>query len=128
MKSAKKICVLVLEDDEMVRLIVKDYLLESGFDVQESACPVNALKILEKVACDVAIVDMNIPQMSGEIFLEKAKIICPGIQIIIHTGASDYRGSLKMRKMNISQENILVKPVEDMNIFPTLIKQLVQNR
>lgn len=27
MKSAKKICVLVLEDDEMVRLIVKDFCI-----------------------------------------------------------------------------------------------------
>jgi DNA-binding NtrC family response regulator len=127
MKNAERIRVLVLEDDDIVRLIVKEYLVVSGFEVEESAGPINALKILENNVFHIAIVDIHIPEMSGEAFIEKAQKILPNIQFIIHTGASDYKLSSKLEKMGVSQDSIIVKPVEDMNIFPTLIKQLVQN-
>jgi DNA-binding NtrC family response regulator len=128
MKNTTKSRVLVLEDDEMVRLIVKDYLAVSGFEVEDVADPINALKMLDKKACDVAIVDINIPQMSGEAFIENAQKICPNIQFIIHTGASDYKLSSKLKTMGVSDDRILVKPVEDMNIFAKIIKECSENK
>jgi len=127
MKNATKNLVLILEDDELVRFIVKNYLTESGFEVQESADALSAIQIMEKKVCDVAIVDINIPKMSGEDFIVNAKKICPNIQFIIHTGASDYKVSSNLKEIGISQDDILVKPVEDMNIFNTTIKRLVQD-
>jgi len=119
--------VLILEDDEMVRLIVKDYLRVSGFEVLESADPLSAIDMLKNDACDLAIVDINIPQMSGEEFIAKAKNLCPHIQIIIHTGTMDYKVTSKMQELGVSQDSVLEKPVEDMNTFVSLINRLVQD-
>jgi DNA-binding NtrC family response regulator len=127
MKNITKQRVLILEDDEMVRLIINDYLIVSGFDAIDAEDPFKALDILKNDPCDVAIVDINIPKMSGEEFITKAKTICPDIQFIIHTGASDYKVSSKMIEMGLSQNNVLVKPVEDMNSFVSIIKQFDKN-
>jgi len=124
MKNSTKQRVFILEDDKMVRLIVSDYLTVSGFDVIDAADPLIAIEMLKNDICDVAIVDINIPTMSGEEFIAKAKTICADLQFIIHTGASDYKVSSKMKEMGISQDHVLVKPVEDMGTFVTIIKQM----
>jgi len=125
MKNAPKKRVLILEDDDMVRLIVKDYLEVSGFEILESGDALSAIEMIKKNVCDIAIVDINIPQMSGESFITKAKQITPNIQVIIHTGSSDYKVNATMKAMGLSQNNVLVKPVEDMNMFIKIIQRLL---
>jgi len=125
-KKNKKKRVLILEDDEMVRLIVKDYLIVYGFEILESANPLAAIDILKKEMCDVAIVDINIPQMPGEAFIEKAKKISPHTKFVIHTGKNDYKVSSEMKALGVAQENVLEKPVEDMKTFVSTINRLLQ--
>jgi DNA-binding response OmpR family regulator len=126
MDNDTKKCVLLLEDEEMVRFIVNDYLKEAGFEVLEFSDALPAIEEINKRNIDVAIVDINIPNMSGDDFIVKAKKMRPNIQFIIHTGSSDYKISSKLKDMGVSQDNVLIKPVEDMNIFATSVNKLIQ--
>jgi len=124
MNNDTKQSVLILEDDEMIRFIVTDSLKVAGFDVKGSADPLSALQIIEQTKTDVAIVDMRIPKMSGEEFIIRAKKLCPNIHFIIHTGSSDYTISSRMKDLGISQDDVLIKPVEDMTTFATMVHRL----
>jgi len=124
MENATLKRVLVLEDEEMLRLIVKDFLTVSGFETQAFADALSAIEILKNKAYDVAIVDINMPQMSGEEFIIQAKTLCPDIQFIIHTGHSCYNVSSRLKEIGVSQNNVLIKPVENMNVFVTKIQQM----
>jgi len=120
--------VLVVEDEEIVRIIINDYLSMSGFDVYEYDQSPLALKHLEKECVDIAIVDINMPEISGEKFILSAIKICPKLQFIIHTGDSDYQVTDSLREIGLSTNNVLTKPVEDMNIFKTTINLLMSQR
>ncbi|ETR73117.1 MAG: Response regulator receiver protein [Candidatus Magnetoglobus multicellularis str. Araruama] len=109
----------------MVRLIVKDYLQMAGFDVYEFDNPIDAIAAIKKSPCEIAIVDINMPEMPGETFMQKARQVCGSIQFIIHTGAIDYKVPSSLKDLGISQKNVLVKPIEDMNEFQTVIKRLL---
>ncbi|MBF0449349.1 MAG: response regulator [Candidatus Magnetomorum sp.] len=120
--------VLILEDEEIVRLIINDFLKMTGFDVYESDNATSALQLLEKECIDISIVDINIPGISGEDFIVAAKRICPELQCIIHTGETDYKVSERLQKLGITQNSVLVKPVEDMYVFRTTIDRLLATK
>src|SRR5688572_25899350 len=59
--------ILIIDDASLVRRFYRDALERAGFAVDEAF---NGVEALEKVdACDLVIVDVNMPQMDGFTFL-----------------------------------------------------------
>jgi len=57
---------LVVDDSRAMRAILKKIMTEAGFEVSEAAHGGEALAILDEGgAADVALVDWNLPEMSG---------------------------------------------------------------
>ncbi len=57
---------LVVDDSRAMRAILKKIMTEAGFEVAEAAHGGEALAILDEGgAADVALVDWNLPEMSG---------------------------------------------------------------
>ena len=57
--------VLIVDDEEFVRDLVKEVLLAQGHEFELAADGTAALDILRKKAIDLAIIDRNMPGMSG---------------------------------------------------------------
>ena len=57
--------VLIVDDEEFVRDLIKEVLLAQGHEFELAADGAEALDILRKKAIDLAIVDRNMPGMSG---------------------------------------------------------------
>jgi DNA-binding response OmpR family regulator len=57
--------VLVVEDDEHIRTIEKIAFEAEGFSVKEVDSAEAAMKYLEKRTVDIAVVDINLPEMDG---------------------------------------------------------------
>jgi len=120
--------ILIIDDEEMMRLILRKYLSMVGYDVHEASTTKTALDLIKKINFDIAIVDIHMPQMSGEELIIQAKTIDPKIQFIIHTGTPEYAVSEQLKSLGIVQANVLVKPVEDMYTFQTTIQRLIDRR
>jgi len=59
--------ILIIDDASLVRRYYRDALERAGFAVEEAF---NGMEALEKVdACDLVIVDVNMPQMDGLTFI-----------------------------------------------------------
>jgi two-component system, chemotaxis family, chemotaxis protein CheY len=59
--------ILIIDDASLVRRYYRDALERAGFVVEEAF---NGIEALEKVdACDLVIVDVNMPQMDGFTFI-----------------------------------------------------------
>ncbi|MFQ6070811.1 MAG: sigma-54-dependent transcriptional regulator [Candidatus Aminicenantales bacterium] len=96
--------ILVVEDEDILRISIGDDLKEAGFRVSLSKSPTLALNLLEKEKFEVAVVDYKMPEMNGIELLEKIKQRHPECSVIIMTaygtiqmaveaikkGASDY--------------------------------------
>lgn len=122
---ADKINVLIVDDEEMVGDMLKDFLEDCGFDVKTALTGKEGLGLVSKEKFNVAIVDMRLPDMIGNDFITQANEMHPGIKYFVHTGSHEYRLPEKLIAIGMSHESILYKPVTDMNeIFQAITKQL----
>ena len=65
--------ILIIEDDNKIRAILKEILEEKDHDVEEAADGAEGFKKLEQGAFDLCLCDIKMPKMDGMEVLEKAK-------------------------------------------------------
>lgn len=56
---------LVVEDDDRLRTIIKDFFIEEGYDVFEAADGRSALEVFNQNAINLVILDIMIPELDG---------------------------------------------------------------
>lgn len=80
--------VLLAEDEDQIRSIVKTYLEMFGFTVVEAVNGKEALDLFQKYASDISLVmtDMDMPVMDGYALFHALKQIKPTLPIIISSG------------------------------------------
>lgn len=61
----KKNSILIVDDEEEVRLLLKDFLEKNGFDVIMAADGQQALKMAEEYIPDLVITDLLLPKEHG---------------------------------------------------------------
>lgn len=83
---AKKVKVLMVDDEERFRSTTSKILERKGYEVSIAGNGEEALSILKKSPHDVVVLDIKMPGMSGEETLPKIKEIDADIQVIMLTG------------------------------------------
>ncbi len=73
--------VLVVEDDESVRASTVELLRNAGYNVIEAADGVEGLVRLLKMSVDVIILDLCLPRLNGQGFLERCRSHAPVIVV-----------------------------------------------
>jgi PAS domain S-box-containing protein len=82
--------VLVVEDDNVVRLLALDVLGELGYSTLEAADGLLALPILQSAArIDLLITDVGLPGMNGRQVAEVARQHRPDLKILFMTGYAE---------------------------------------
>ncbi len=83
--------VLLVEDDQAVRLVTSRALSDSGYTVHEAANAAEALRTFEKHAerIDLIITDVVMPGISGREMVERARSIKPAIRVLYVSGYPD---------------------------------------
>lgn len=118
----KKKKILLLDDDANVRFNLKLYLEDEEFECREYEDAHHALAALNKYSFDTAIVDIRLPDKTGEEFILEAKLKSPSLKFIIYTGSADYSLPDELVKSGIPVD-VLHKPVENMKIFIDIINR-----
>lgn len=101
--------VLVVDDDQHLRYIVKNLLMKEGYKVLEAENGVEGLSIADKELCDLAIVDVMMPKMDGYTFTESLRKQAD-IPIILLTAKSQIED--KEKGFLSGTDDYLVKPFE----------------
>ncbi|MCD6100878.1 MAG: sigma-54-dependent Fis family transcriptional regulator [Candidatus Marinimicrobia bacterium] len=83
MKRRKKL--LVVEDDYSMRTILKEALVEAGYDVSDAKDGKDALEMLGESEYDLVITDLMMPRVDGMKLLEIVKTKYPGVGVFIIT-------------------------------------------
>ena len=57
--------VLIVDDDEMIRLMLEDALVDAGYEVVTAANGREAMQIIRSASCQLVISDWQMPEMTG---------------------------------------------------------------
>lgn len=114
--------VLVVDDEELVRLVLARTLQLSGFDAFEASDGLEALAQLPAVAPDIVLTDLNMPRCDGErLCLEiKRQPTTAGIPVVLMTGGPLDEG--RMREIGCAA--VLYKPLPDR--LPRILSAILQ--
>ncbi len=85
-KIVKKISVLVVDDEAMVRDVLREYLSGDGHEVDTAGDGREALKIFNQKKFDLVITDRAMPEMSGDQLIIEIKKISPKTPLVMLTG------------------------------------------
>jgi CheY-like chemotaxis protein len=83
--------ILIVDDEDMIRSLVKDILASKGYNVMAAPDGGSAVALYQEQwhSIDLVILDMIMPGMGGRETMEKLKQINPGVRAILSTGYSE---------------------------------------
>lgn len=114
----KKVRIMVVDDESIIRMDLKEMLLESGYDViAEANSGDAAIELAAKHRPDLIIMDVKMPGMSG---IKASRIIQQsfGIPVMLLTAYS--RDELIEEAKNSSVVGYLVKPISKRSLIPAI--------
>ncbi len=102
--------ILIVDDEPVQRTIIRQFLQERGFQVEEAEGGSRALELFRRQFIPLVLLDHRMPDMNGDMVLEELMKINPLVQVIMITayGAVD----TAVRVMKLGAVDFLEKPVD----------------
>lgn len=100
--------VLIVEDDHGVQKYLKELLTENGYLPQTSSDGISALGSISKSPPDLVILDLGLPNMSGESVCQEIRKKHPELPVIILT-AKDSISDI-VQGLNLGADDYMTKP------------------
>jgi len=82
---ARKISILIVDDEESVRDSLYNWFIEDGYHVESAESAMMALKILESESFDIILADIKMPGMDGLEMLRRIKLLKADSIVIVMT-------------------------------------------
>ena len=95
MEHKKDIKILVVDDEDYMREVVRRALENVSFEVDEAADGKTALEMLRKYPYNVIITDLRMPGLTGEAILEEALSLFPETIVIVMTGFGNIQSAVE---------------------------------
>lgn len=113
---------LILDDEEDIRTIIRRQLEDTRFEVLEAADAEQAIEILRDYALtiEVIICDVRMPKVSGQEAVSYFRQSHPTKPIIVLTGFPDVNLAVDFMKAGVV--DFLVKPVEKQDLVAAVEK------
>ncbi len=100
--------ILVVEDDKGLQTYLKELLIDNGYSVQIVSDGVAALNTIQKLPPDLIILDLGLPNMTGEAVCSEIRKKFPTLRIIILT-AKDSINDI-VQGLDIGADDYMTKP------------------
>src|SRR5512136_1832319 len=95
MKSKSEVRILVVDDEDYMREVVRQALENADFVVDEAADGKTALSMLRQYPYNVIITDLRMPGLTGEAILEEALSLFPETIVIVMTGFGNIQSAVE---------------------------------
>jgi DNA-binding response OmpR family regulator len=81
--------VLIVDDDPQIVEVLEELLAELGYDRQSAGTGPEALRLVPEFRPDVVLLDLGLPDMPGQVVLERLRGTDPGLPVVMLTGNTD---------------------------------------
>lgn len=102
--------VLLVDDEDMLRRVMKDLLEQEGYQVIEAKDGVEALDQVDRYAPDIIVLDLNLPGLDGYGVLShlRSRPATAGIPVVVLTARGDEESEVKV--FELGADDFLSKP------------------
>jgi DNA-binding NtrC family response regulator len=114
--------VLIIDDDTGVRKMLSTVLENEGYVIEAVAKGKDAIKACRKTPFEVALIDIELPDMKGTELINTLKKTRPQIITIIITGIPSVENAIKA--VNERADAYLTKPIEVTDLIKTIARLL----
>ena len=118
--------ILVVEDEDALREVTAERLIENGYLVTQAATGEAACDLLAEFAFDIVITDLRLPGMDGMAVIEKARELYSEIIAIVVTGYGTVQDAVAAIKRGAS--DFVTKPFQFDHLLHILASTLEQRR
>jgi DNA-binding response OmpR family regulator len=97
-KKSGRQTVLLVEDEDALRLVLRDLLEREGYSVIEARDGVQALDEIDRAAPDALVLDLNLPRMDGYQVLShiRARAATATLPVLVLTARGDEDSEVKV--------------------------------
>ena len=106
----QKLKILVVEDGQSQRDMLRDFLAGEGHDLSDAANGEKALKMMKNGYFDLVLLDYKMPGMDGMAVLKEVKDLNPEIDVILMTAYGTIETAVKAMKAGAA--DYITKPIE----------------
>jgi two-component system response regulator MprA len=124
--DTKKRGILVVDDEEVVRGLLKGVLAAEGFNVLQASDGAEALSVFasRSSSIDLVILDMIMPGMKGEEVLRRLREISHDVKVVISSGFMSEEQRDKLQEYGV--DGFLDKPYGDTDAIRSVRSVLSQ--
>jgi two-component system, OmpR family, phosphate regulon response regulator PhoB len=117
--------ILIADDDESVRSLLRATLPEDDYEVLEAGDGSEALELIGRQPPDLVLLDWNMPRRSGAQVLEELKRRHPGLPVVVLT--AEHQAPHRALAEALGVDVFLTKPFSPLQLLDT-IERLLPDR
>ncbi len=117
--SSKATKILVVDDESLIREILRQALSMEGYEVVTAANGNEAMKLFNAENFDLVITDLMMPEKEGIETIQEMKLLAPDLKIIAMSGRQGIGSFLNVAKY-LGASAILAKPFEHSVLSATI--------
>ena len=102
--------ILVVEDQEDLQTYLKEFLMENDYVVQVAGDGIAALAMIKKTKPDLVLLDLGLPNMSGESVCLEIRKNWPDLKVIILSARNDTQDIVK--GLDLGADDYITKPFQ----------------
>lgn len=114
--------VVVVDDDKDLQEYLKTLLIENNFVVKTAYSGTEALKMTSKIEPDLVLLDLMLPDMSGESICKEIKKTHPEVPIIMLSAKGEVES--KVRGLEYGADDYVTKPFESTELIARIKARL----
>ncbi|MBU2510893.1 response regulator [bacterium] len=127
MVDSSNISILVVDDERFILDSLTGFLEDYDFQVSRAESAEEALEVLKEKTFQVAVIDLRLPGMSGDLLIQNINKQYPQIRFVIHTGSVGYVLSEDLKSIGMKLNHVFFKPMPDLTVLVETILTLVNN-
>jgi DNA-binding NtrC family response regulator len=119
---AKKSTILVVDDEEALRSVLSNELINEGYEVRTASDGDEAIAELDRTQFDLVLLDIKMPRVNGFEVLKHIKERPSRTKVVMLTGFADLKNAIESKKLGA--DDFVSKPYDLVDLLTTIERVL----
>ncbi len=118
--------ILVVDDEQNIREVIKEYLTMEGFTVDTAVDGLDALEVMGNKAFDLVVTDLSMPNLDGFGLMKHALDLQPLTSIIVLSGQDTFENAIEA--VHKGAYDFVAKPIRDFKAFKLIVDRGLEHK